>query len=104
MKTFLKTCVLISSFCSLCVFGQGKPKTTTRAGSSGSAGATGQSPLYDGGVRGPNAAMGEPDMTALNLDDEEIPSKKKKPLGTIRLENSPASETLSPPKTESEVR
>lgn len=70
------------------LFAQGGAEDTMRAGSGGSAGATGQSPVYDGGVLGPNGPMGAPDVTAVDPNGNAYKRRKpsKTPVGTIRVE------------------
>lgn len=82
-KSFLVLSILFVSY----AFAQGRPEDTTRAGSGGSAGTTQQGPVYDGGVLGPNSAMGGPDVTAVDPNGEvRRKTAKKKPVGTIRVD------------------
>jgi hypothetical protein len=83
-----KAFLILSIFFVSHVFAQGRPEDTTRAGSGGSSGTTQQGPTYDGGVLGPNGAMGGPDVTAVDraADSRRRTAKKKKPVGTIRVD------------------
>lgn len=97
MRTLHKVLVVLSLFFVSHVFAQGRPEDTMRAGSGGSAGTTQQGPVYDGGVLGPNSAMGGPDVTAVDPEGEarsKVP--KKKPVGTIRV----GTETPAEPGTQ----
>lgn len=68
---------------------------STRAGGSGSAGTTQQGPPYDGGIRGPNSAVGTPDTSAVDRKSTGTVSRKK-PVGTIRLDAGAAGVLPSP--------
>lgn len=83
LKAFAILSVLYVNY----AFAQGKVDDTMRAGSGGSAGTTQQGPVYDGGVLGPNSAMGGPDVTAVDPEGEvRRKTPKKKPVGTIRVD------------------
>jgi len=90
MVKFSKYVLIISFLFVSSAVGQGRPEDTTRAGSGGSAGTTQQGPAYDGGVLGPNSAIGGPDVTAVdpegNVRSRKAPDKK--PVGTIRVDES----------------
>jgi hypothetical protein len=83
----VKALAVLSVFYVSQVFAQGKVEDTMRAGSGGSAGTTQQGPVYDGGVLGPNSAIGGPDVTAVDPEGEvRRKTPKKKPVGTIRVD------------------
>lgn len=87
MANLRKAFIVFSIFLVSHVFAQGRPEDTTRAGSGGSAGTTQQGPVYDGGVLGPNGAMGAPDVTAVDPAGAAYrKTVKKKPVGTIRVD------------------
>lgn len=100
MVILSKAFVVLSIFFVSHVFAQGKPEDTMRAGSGGSAGTTQQGPVYDGGVLGPNSAMGGPDVTAVDPEGNvRRKTPKKKPVGTIRVDAGvPANTDSSKPK------
>jgi len=95
-----KAFVVLSFFFVSHVFAQGRPEDTMRAGSGGSAGTTQQGPAYDGGVLGPNSAIGAPDVTAVDPEGDSYKSNrmpKKKPVGTIRVGTDTQAEPESSP-------
>lgn len=87
MSLLRKAFLILSIFFVSHVFAQGRAEDTARAGSGGSSGTTQQGPTYDGGVLGPNGAMGGPDVTAVDrAADSRRRRAKKKPVGTIRVD------------------
>ena len=86
MTALRKSFAIIPIFFLSHAFAQGLPESTMRAGSGGSAGTTQQGPVYDGGIVGPNSAMGGPDVTAVDPRGEVRTKRRtKKPIGTIRV-------------------
>lgn len=102
MAVLRKSFAIISIFFLSHAFAQGQPENTMRAGSGGSAGTTQQGPVYDGGIVGPNSAMGAPDITAVDREGE-VRSKRstKKPIGTIRVD---AEGAVPPEQTPNKAR
>lgn len=90
MKINLKVILvaIIFTFGASWIVAQTQLPNTKRSGSSGSAGTTVQGPPYDGGVRGPNSAMGTPDTTAVDKESSGAITRKK-PVGKIRLDVDP---------------
>ncbi len=105
MSSFRKAFIVLSAVFLNSIFVQAQPEDTLRAGSGGSAGTTQQGPVYDGGVLGPNSAMGGPDVTAVDPGGASYHRKtlKKKPVGTIRIDaeapQAPDQQPLTPSTT-----
>lgn len=103
MATLRKALVLLFILVGY-AFAQGQPEDTMRAGSGGSAGTTQQGPVYDGGILGPNSAIGGPDVTAVDPEGHSYrKTSKKKPVGTIRVDaeapNAPPQQQPANPST-----
>lgn len=102
LRLFLLLLGLVLGDTLLVAQAQNQPTNTVRSGSSGSSGTTQQGPPYDTGVRGPTGPMGPPDMTAVERESSGAITKKKKPVGTIRLDAGPGvAPTPSPTPTPS---